>query len=131
MAVTAFPTRTFTKTLTLVGTAPATAANFGSIFFIAPVACIVLTANHRYSVAGSAGSVMLTKTASGTAIGSGTACLSAGMDCTGTANTNVAGALHATPANYTLAAGDSLSAVLTGTPTNLANYSLTVDIAAT
>lgn len=133
MAVTTFPTRTFTEVFTLPGTQPATAANFGCIMFTAPVACIVTTVKERHSTAGNdagAVTVMLKKVPSGTAAGSGTDCLSAGISCKATADTNQSGTLHGTPANYTMAAGDSLAVVLTGTPTALAGFNLTVDLAA-
>ena len=71
---------------------------------------------------------MLTKVASGTAKSAGTDCLSAGISLKGTADTNAAGSLHATPANYRLAAGDSLAWVLTGTPTTCAGLSATVTL---
>lgn len=134
MAVTAFPTRTWTKVFSLPGIQPATATNFGVAFFTAPVACIVLSANERHSTLGTDGSavtVMLKKVPSGTAAASGTDCLSAALSLKTTNDTNQAGALHATPANYTLAAGDSLALVLTGTPTAVAGVAFTVDIAAT
>lgn len=124
--------RQWSRAFVLAGTAPATTANYGTMFWTAPVACIVTSSKERHSVAGSGGActIMLTKVPSGTAVGAGTACLSAGISLAGTADTNAAGTLHATPANYTLAAGDSLAWVLTGTPTSVANLCATVEIAA-
>lgn len=50
----------------------------------------------------------LRKCASATAVGSGTDMLASALALSGTVDTNVAGALHATPGNYTLAAGDTI-----------------------
>lgn len=114
----------------LGGAAPATEANWGS-FFIADRAYQVVSVKERHETAGSdagAVTVMLTKVPSGTAKGSGTACLSAGINLKGTADTNAAGSLHATAANYTLAAGDALAAVTTGTLTALAGVTITVEL---
>jgi type IV secretory pathway VirB10-like protein len=77
----------------------------------------------RHATAGNdAGAVttMLKKVPSGTAAGSGTDMLASGINLKATANTNQSGTLHATQANYQLAAGDGLACVLTGTPTTLA-----------
>jgi len=114
----------------LPGTMPATAANYG-VFFTADVAYEVTSAIERHETAGNNGSavtIMLTKVASGTAKSAGTDCLSAGISLKGTADTNASGTLHATPANYRLAAGDSLAWVLTGTPTTCAGLSATVTL---
>jgi len=71
---------------------------------------------------------MLAKAASATAVGGATNCLSAGIDLTAAADTNQSGALSATAANYALAAGDSLFVVLTGTPTSLVGFRLSVEL---
>lgn len=115
----------------LVGATPATAANWGCVFFTADAAYIVSAVTERHSTAGSDGSAvttMLKKVPSGTAAGSGTDCLAAGINLKAVADTNQAPALNATPANYTLAAGDSLAMVLTGTPTALAGVGVTVSL---
>jgi hypothetical protein len=123
--------QTITASFYLPGALPATAANHGVMFFTAPFACKVLAVTERHSTAGSDGSAvttMLTKVPSGTAVAAGTACLSAGINLKATADTNQSGALNATAANYTLAAGDSLAMALTGTPTSLAGMSVTVNL---
>ena len=121
------------KTFRLAGAAPQTVANWGNPFFIADRAYQVVTVRERHTTAGTNGSavsVMLTKAASATAVGTGTACLSAGIDLKATADANQSGSLNSTPGNYQLAAGDSLFAVLTGTPTSLAGVCMTVELEA-
>ena len=114
----------------LTGTAPQTVANWGNPFFIADRAYKIVTVRERHTTAASGGVVtcMLAKAASATAVGSATNCLSAGIDLTAAADTNQSGALSATAANYALAAGDSLFAVLTGTPTSLVGFRLAVEL---
>lgn len=124
--------RSWAPTAVVAGTAAATAGNYG-IFWRAPVACIVSGAvSERHEVAGSNGGsviVMLKKVPSGTAISAGTDCLAAGLDLKATANTDQAGALHATAANYTLAAGDCLALYTASTLTSVAGVALSVSIA--
>jgi hypothetical protein len=124
---------TFAACLFMPGTTPATAANFGVVFWTASRACQITAVVERHATAGSdAGAVtgMLKKVPSGTAAASGADALSAGIDLKGTANTNAAGALTATAADLLLAAGDSLAFVLTGTPTALAGLGVTVTLRA-
>jgi hypothetical protein len=107
----------------LDGTAPATSGNHGTVFFVANGAYELVSCKERHATAGSDGgavTTMLKKVPSGTAAASGTDMLSAGINLKATANTNQAGSLHATQANYQLADGDGLACVLTGTPTALA-----------
>lgn len=85
-----------------------------------PVACKIVSVTERHDTAGNDGSavtIMVKKTPSGTAKASGTDCLAAGISLKATADTNQTPALHATAGNYTFAAGDSVSLVLTGTAT--------------
>ena len=113
----------FTREFRLDGAAPATAGNFGTPFFIADDAYELVSVRERHTTAGAdagAVTVMLKKVPSGTAPGSGTDMLSAGINLKATANTNQSGSLSATVANIRLAATDSVAAVLTGTPTSLA-----------
>jgi hypothetical protein len=112
-----------TKEMRLDGAAPATAGNFGTVFFVADAAYELVSVTERHATAGSDGSAvtaMLKKVPSGTAAGSGTDMLSAGINLKATANTNQSGSLSATAANTRLAAGDGVAVVLTGTPTALA-----------
>lgn len=79
----------------------------------APFACIVVSVKAMQSAieaSGASTTLMIEKVPSGTAIGSGTDILAAAVNLkTGvTANTVETLTLHATAANYTLAAGDSL-----------------------
>jgi len=111
------------KEFRLPGTQPATAANFGCVFFIADAAYELVSVRERHSTAGNdAGAVtaMVTKVPSGTASGSGTNMLSAGISLKATADTNQSGSLSATAANTRLADGDGVAIVLTGTPTAVA-----------
>ena len=106
----------------LEGDEPQTAAKFTTPFFIADAPCELIAVAERHEVAGSDGSavtVMVKKVPSATAPASGSDMLSAGVSLKGAANTNLAGALHATIANRQLGEGDALALVLTGTPTSL------------
>ncbi len=95
------------------------------------VACKVVSVRERHTVAESTAATltgMLKKVPSGTAPGSGTDCLAAGVNLKGTANTNASPALHATAGNYTLAAGDALAIVLSTTVTELAGAEYMVEL---
>lgn len=123
-------TRLITATLNLTGAAPATAANFGH-FFTADRALKIIGGRFRVITPGSDGgavTAMLKKVPSGTAMASGVDALATAMDLKTTANTNAALALHATAGNITLAAGDSLALVPTGTLTALAGLQMTVEL---
>jgi hypothetical protein len=105
----------------------ATTAAFDSVVSV-PVACKLVSASIRYQTASSAAeTLMAKKVPSGTAKASGTDMLSAGMALNGTADTNVAGSLHATAGNYTLAAGDGVGFVASGTPTALDGVGITLE----
>lgn len=112
------------REFSLPGAEPATAGNFGGCFFSPLDGTYELVAvRERHATAGNdAGAVtgMLKKVPSGTAAGSGTDMLSAGLSLKTTADTAQAGALSATAANLRLDVGDSAAFVLTGTPTALA-----------
>lgn len=123
--------RYVTKEFRLDGTQPATAGNFGTVFFIANEAYELVSVRERHATAGNdAGAVtgMLKKVPSGTAAGSGTDMLSAGLSLKTTADTNQSGSLSATAANTRLADGDGLAFVLTGTPTSLAGLCVEVTL---
>lgn len=116
--------------VTFVVPAGAAAADFDGVIPL-PVACKVVSVTERHQTAGTNGSavtLMLAKVPSGTAKAAGTDCLSAGIDLKGTADTNISGTLHATAANYTLAAGDGLALVTTGTLTALDGVAVTVEL---
>lgn len=83
----------------------------------------------RPRVAGSGGACTLAffKAASGVAVGSGTALHTGSFNVVGTADTNQVLSLSATVSDVTLAAGDSIGYVLTGTPTSaVGNLTVTV-----
>lgn len=86
---------------------------------------------YRYQTSSTSGTIMIEKTPSGTAVGSGTNLLSAAVSTSGTAlNTT----LFAFPSNTLAAAtnllsnGDSLSLVFGGTQTSLTNLLVTIFI---
>lgn len=121
---------TFSVTSHLNSTQAATADNYG-IFFIAPYPVEVVSVRERHETAGSdAGAVtlMVAKVPSGTAKGSGTDTLASGISLKGTADTNASGTLHATAANYRLAAGDALALVPTGVLTAVDGVTVTVEL---
>lgn len=117
----------------LPGTLPATAANWGVVFWVADRPYELVAAKARHATAGSDGgavTAMLTKVPSGTAAAAGAAMLSAGLNLKATANTNQEASLSATPANLRLAEGDGLAWVLTGTPTAVAGFGSTAELKA-
>ena len=92
------------------------------------VACRLVGATARWQTASSAAeTLMVKKVPSGTAKASGTDCLAAGIALDGTADTNVAGALHATADNYTFAASDGVGLVASGAPTALDGVGVTLE----
>lgn len=113
-----FTTGTFT---TIISSAPVTApdavcatitpaAAVDAAFYIAPRAMLVTSARQIHSVAAGGTSVLqITKDTGTNAPGAGTDLLSAGFNLNATANTVQVGALIATAATKTLAAGDRLS----------------------
>lgn len=121
---------TFSVTSHLNSTQAATADNYG-VFYIAPYAVEVVSVKERHETAGSDGSAVtlnVQKVPSGTAKGSGTNLLSAGISLKGTADTNATGTLSTTVADLRLAAGDSLALVPTGTLTAVDGVTVTVEL---
>jgi len=117
--------------VTIPGTAAATAANYG-YFYVADRPLIVTGVTERHETAGSDGgavTLQVAKVPSGTAKGSGTNLLTAGVNLKGTADTNQSGTLAATAA-ITLAVGDALTLVPTGTLTAVAGVHVTVSLRA-
>lgn len=107
----------------------ATSANWQGSGVIVDAGYKVVAVSERHEAAGTDGgavTVMVKKVPSGTAKGSGANVLSAGIDLKAAADTRQAGSLTATEADRTLAAGDCLALVPTGTLTALAGVSLTV-----
>lgn len=90
--------------------------------WIADRAYEIVSVTERHLVAGTDGgavTAMVKKVPSATAPSAGTDTLSAGLNLKATANTNQAGTLHGTQANYQLASGDGLALVKTGTVTTV------------
>ena len=109
--------------------AGAAAADYDGLFFTANRAYEIVSVTERHAVAGSdtgAVTLMVKKVPSGTATASGTDTLASGLDLKSAVDTNQAGTLHATQANYQLASGDSLGLVPTGTPTAVDGVTVTV-----
>lgn len=98
---------------------------------IIPYPWMLVSVNERHQTLGTdAGAVtlMVKKVPSGTAKASGTDMLAAGLNLKSTIDTNQAGALNATAANYTGAAGDGIALVSTGTLTAVDGVSVAVEI---
>lgn len=115
----------------LNGSAPATAANWGIIYTHLQVDPVrVEFINERHETAGNdAGAVTLAvhKVASGAAKTAGAAVHSSTINLKGTADTNASLAVLTTSAAV-LNQGDSLAAILSGTPTTLAGVCITVGL---
>lgn len=98
--------------------------------FIAPFACVVTGIQGATRVAGSGGACTLApyKAASGVAVGSGTALTTGTFNVVGTADTNQELTLVSNPDSLSLAAGDSIGFVLSGTPTSaVGSITITVE----
>lgn len=93
-------------------------------FYVAPSPRRVVSIQGVTRVAGSGGActVSIYKAPSGTAVGSGTLLHSGTFDLVGTADTNQTLTLVPNVDSLTLAAGDSLGYVLTGTATSAVGY---------
>ena len=115
---------------TIVGTAAATAANYG-VFFIAPFACIVMAVKEVHQTAGTdLGAVTLNieKLTSGQANDGGVSIQSGTFNLKGTINTVQTGTVIGTYGSRTLAAGDRLSMLDGGTLTAVANVTIFVEL---
>lgn len=113
---------------TLFGTSAATSGNY-SVFFVAPYAMVVLAIQEVHVTAGTAGgSVTLNveKLTDTSAPGAGTNLLQTAFNLKGTANTLQTGTLVQPVSSKNLAAGNRLSLVLSGTPTSVANLTISV-----
>lgn len=121
----------FVVNATLPGATAGTAANYGKIF-IAPFICTVTSIKEVHGTAGSDGSAVTlsVERLQGTeALGSGDELLAATkIDLKGTADTVQTKALTSTTAHLTLAAGDRLGLVDTGTLTAVADMCVTIEL---
>lgn len=105
------------------------AADVAKTFFIAPVACKVVSAYERHvTVAGQAGTLTIEKLTSGEAPSAGDVVLAAAFDLTSTANTPVSKAAT-TSGVEVMAAGDALCLKLaSGAATSYALGTVTVTL---
>jgi hypothetical protein len=108
-------------------TGQTTEAATDRVFFIAPVACQVVSIREVHSVAaGGASTLQVTKDTSTDAPGAGTDLLTAGFDLNATANTVQTGSLTATTADLQLAAGNRLAIDFANTIQSTAGLCVTV-----
>lgn len=121
-----------TWTEAVVVTAGAAAADWPSIFYVAPFGVEVVSVRGRHEVNGGAGAEFrIKKVASGAAVpahGAGTDVLNAAQSVAAGATTNWTPALHATVANRQLAAGEALALTTGGTLTALDNVTIMVEL---
>jgi len=96
---------------------------------IAPVAMELVSAKVNFGVTSTSGTMMIGKGVDTEAVGGASEldCLSGTIDLSGTADNQVAGALHATPGNYQFAAGETIVMTLAGTLTGLADCCVTLE----
>ncbi len=79
-----------------------------------------------FSTASSSGTLDVEVASDGTAVGSGTAVLTAPLSLAGTANTKVSGTLSSNVDDLQVAAGQHVNVILAGTLTSLANCCVTI-----
>ena len=118
-----------TPSITLTGTAPATAANYNA-FWTAPYKCVVLGVDAIWSTASTSGTLNIERLQGTEAHDAGDDLLSATIDTSGAANTVNAGTLIAgvNAGPLELDEGDRLGLVDAGTLTNLVNLTVTVTL---
>lgn len=115
---------------TIVGTAAATAANYG-VFFIAPFPCYVSSFREVHQTLGTDGgavTLQLEKLTSGQAPDSGTALLSTALSLKTTINVVQSGVIVPLNTSYNLATGDRLCLKDAGTLTAVANVTVSVEL---
>lgn len=115
---------------TIVGTAAATATNYG-VFYIVPVACLVTSIKEVHQTAGTDGSAVtlnIEKLTSGVAPDSGATILTTALSLKATINVVQTGTITGTYATKTLAIGDRLCMKDAGTLTTVANVTVLVEL---
>ena len=118
---------TFEKSWAVVGTDAATATNY-PIFYVANVACFLIEARMRHTVAGGASSkVHVVKIADGaSATGAHKSMLTTGFSLDGTANTVQLRGTTTVLAGFNLRPGDAMALRADGTLTSAENVIVTV-----
>lgn len=114
----------------IVGTAAATAANYG-VFFIVPFSCYLLKFQEVHQTAGTdAGTVTVTleKLTGTQALDAGVEMLSTALSLKAAVNTVQTGTLTGTLANRNLAVGNRLAMKDSGTLTAVANVTASVEL---
>lgn len=111
----------------LPGTTAQTSTNYSSIFIV-PQTMVLLGVKEVHAVAGSGGTLQVQKLTGTTAPGSGTNMLSTTISLTATANTVQTGVLSTVLTDVQLKAGDRIGLVLSGTPTNLQNLNVVLQL---
>lgn len=117
-----------TFSFTLFGTQAATAGNY-SVFFTAPFALSVSQITEVHTALGTDGSAVsldIEKLTGTTAPGSGTAITASPFNLKSTINTVVTGTLSTTIGTVNFAVGNRMALKLTGTPTSVANVTVTL-----
>lgn len=116
--------------VSIVGTAAATAANYG-VFFIARQPCVVVDVYESHTVAGTNGSAVtlqIERLQTGEALDAGDALLATAFNLKSTANTPVRGTITKTGRTMSLKAGDRLALKDSGTLTDVAGVCVVVTI---
>ena len=111
----------------LVGAAPATAANYGTLF-IAPYKCLVLRVEVVWGTLSTSGTLQLERLQGTEAKDGGDDLFTATVDMSATADTVTTPALTTTTANLELSAGDRLGLVNGGDLTNQADLTVVVEL---
>ena len=115
---------------TIVGTAAATATNYG-VFLIVPIACLVTKIQEVHMTLGTnAGAVSLNieKLTGTQALDAGSALLSTAFDLKASVNAVRTGTLTTTSSVRSLARGDRLAMDDAGTLTDVANVTISVEL---
>lgn len=115
----------FSVTVNLLGSAAATAANYGT-FFIAPRACTVRKVKAVWETASTSGTLQIERLTGTTAPGSGTNILASTIDMSGTANTVVSRRKFELTSGKKIKENERLALVDGGTLTSQAMLTVTI-----
>lgn len=100
--------------------------NFYPIFYVPNVKCFLIEARERHTTASPAGTLMIEKLPSGTAMGSGSSMLESAFSLSSTANVTQRKGAISTFASTQLNPGDAMALKPAGTLTNIRNIAVTV-----